>query len=156
MHPHAHALRLFNFLIARNHPVRIGAIVEPRSKFASLLEVFSVAQAQEHEVSRQIDELYEMALTEKVFAAMAELQTTEFEDTWHGFFTDAKAEAYQADSRVTTHPVEMPVNSTLEFFEVFDAITYEKGASVLKQLAHYVGEENYRNGVSALFCGKVL
>jgi ferritin len=71
---HAHALRLFNFLIARNHPVRIGAIVEPRAEFASLLEVFSVAQAQEHQVSRLIDELYEMAFTEKVFAAMAELQ----------------------------------------------------------------------------------
>ena len=82
-------------------------------------------------------------------AAMAELKTTEFDDTWHGFFTEAKSKAYHADSRVTTHPVEMPVNSTLEFFEVFDAITYEKGASVLKQLAHYVGEENYRAGVSA-------
>jgi aminopeptidase N len=82
-------------------------------------------------------------------AAMAELKTTEFDDTWHGFFTDAKSEAYQADSRVTTHPVEMPVNSTMEFFQVFDSITYEKGASVLKQLAHYVGEENYRAGVSA-------
>jgi aminopeptidase N len=81
-------------------------------------------------------------------AAMAELENTEFDDTWHGFFTDAKAEGYMADSRVTTHPVEMPVNSTIEFFEVFDAITYEKGASVLKQLAHYVGEDNYRKGVS--------
>lgn len=81
-------------------------------------------------------------------AAMAELATTEFDDTWHGFFTDAKQQAYQEDSRVTTHPVEMPVNSTIDFFLVFDSITYEKGASVLKQLAHYVGEENYRQGVS--------
>jgi len=32
---------------------------------------------------------------------------------------------------------------------VFDDITYAKGSSVLKQLAHYVGEENYRLGVSA-------
>ena len=82
-------------------------------------------------------------------AAMATLATTEFDDTWHGFFTNAKQRAYQADSRVTTHPVEMAVNSTRDFFLVFDAITYQKGASVLKQLAHYVGEENYRRGVSA-------
>ncbi|MDZ4731908.1 MAG: M1 family aminopeptidase, partial [Xanthomonadales bacterium] len=82
-------------------------------------------------------------------AAMAELTTTEFDDSWHGFFTDDKQKAYLADSRVTTHPVEMPVNSTIDFFQVFDAITYQKGASVLKQLAHYVGEENYRRGVSA-------
>jgi aminopeptidase N len=82
-------------------------------------------------------------------AAMAELKTTEFDDVWHGFFTDAKQRAYHEDSRVTTHPIEMPVNSTIDFFLVFDDITYQKGASVLKQLAHYVGEENYRQGVSA-------
>ena len=81
-------------------------------------------------------------------AAMAELETTEFTDTWHGFFTGAKQLAYRADSRVTTHPIEVPVNSTADFFSVFDSITYEKGSSVLKQLAHYTGEENYRRGVS--------
>ena len=42
----------------------------------------------------------------------------------------------------------MPVDSTADFFTVFDAITYQKGSSVLKQLAHYVGEDNYRRGVS--------
>jgi ferritin len=71
---HAHAMRLFDFLIARHHPVRLGAIAEPRSEFASLVEVFEYAQAQERTVSQQIDALYEMAFTEKVFAAMAELQ----------------------------------------------------------------------------------
>ncbi|MGH8165870.1 MAG: ERAP1-like C-terminal domain-containing protein, partial [Woeseiaceae bacterium] len=57
--------------------------------------------------------------------------------------------AYARDSRVTTHPIEMPIDSTADFFTVFDAITYEKGSSVLKQLAHYTGEEGYRRGVSA-------
>jgi len=82
-------------------------------------------------------------------SAMASLETTEFTDTWHGFFTNAKRRAYERDSRVTTHPIELPVNSTADFFSVYDAITYQKGSSVLKQLAHYVGEENYRRGVSA-------
>jgi len=81
-------------------------------------------------------------------AAMAELATTEFSDTWHGFFVDDKQRAYRADSRVSTHPIEVPVRSTADFFSVFDAITYQKGSSVLKQLAHFVGEENYRHGVS--------
>ena len=61
--------------------------------------------------------------------------------------TDKQA-AYQRDSRITTHPIEVPVNSTADFFNVFDDITYDKGSSVLKQLAHFVGEENYRRGVS--------
>jgi len=71
---HAHAMKLFNFLIARHHPVALGSIAEPRATFGSLLEVFEAVQAQEKVVSQQIDALYEMAFTEKVFAAMAELQ----------------------------------------------------------------------------------
>jgi aminopeptidase N len=82
-------------------------------------------------------------------AAMASAGTTEFKDTWHGFFINAKSRAYVRDSKVTTHPIEMPVESTSDFFTVFDAITYEKGSSVLKQLAHHTGEEGYRRGVSA-------
>lgn len=71
---HAHAMKLFDFLIARHHPVRLAPIEQPRAEFANLLEVFTTAQAQEQTVSRQIDALYELAFTEKVFAAMAELQ----------------------------------------------------------------------------------
>ncbi|MBT8077867.1 MAG: aminopeptidase N, partial [Gammaproteobacteria bacterium] len=82
-------------------------------------------------------------------AAMAMIETTEFTDRWHGFFTNAKRAAYYRDSRVTTHPIEMPVATTADFFTVFDAITYQKGSSVLKQLMRFVGEENYRRGVSA-------
>ena len=82
-------------------------------------------------------------------AAIAEVEATEFKDTWHGFFTDAKKAAYRRDSRVTTHPIEMSINATDEFFSVFDEITYQKGSSALKQLEHLVGNENYRRGVSA-------
>jgi len=71
---HAHAVRLFNFLLARNRQVKLLGIQAPRSDFSSLLEVFEQALAQEHSVSGQIDRLYELAFSEKVFAAMAELQ----------------------------------------------------------------------------------
>ena len=81
-------------------------------------------------------------------AAISATAVTEFTDTWHGFFTTGKQSAYWRDSRVTTHPIEGPVDSTADFFNVFDDITYDKGSSVLKQLAHYVGGENYRRGVS--------
>ncbi len=82
-------------------------------------------------------------------STLAQIETTEFTDKWHGYFTESKKKAYQRDSRVTTHPIEMSVKSTDQFTELFDAITYEKGGSVLKQLQHRVGAENYRRGVSA-------
>ena len=83
-----------------------------------------------------------------LMANIALIESTEFTDAWHRFFTENKQAAYFKDSRVTTHPIEVPINSTAEFFSVFDAITYQKGSSVLKQLAHFVGYENHRVGVS--------
>ncbi|HUF46385.1 MAG TPA: ferritin [Vicinamibacterales bacterium] len=71
---HTHAMRLFDFVLARNHAVHLGAIAEPKSTFESIVEVFERALSQEQEVSRNIDALYELAFSEKVFAAMAELQ----------------------------------------------------------------------------------
>src|SRR5262245_6029947 len=71
---HGHAMKLFDFVLARNHPVKLPAIAEPKSDFGSVVEVFERALAQEQEVSKQIDGLYELAFQEKVFAAMAELQ----------------------------------------------------------------------------------
>jgi ferritin len=71
---HTHAMKLFNFLLARNHQSSVATMEKPRGDFASLLDVFEAAQKQEQAVSKQIDGLYELAFTEKVFAAMAELQ----------------------------------------------------------------------------------
>ena len=82
-------------------------------------------------------------------ATLAQMEVTEFTDKWHGYFTESKPQAYHRDSRVTTHPIEMSVATTDQFTELYDAITYQKGGSVLKQLQHRVGAENYRRGVSA-------
>jgi ferritin len=71
---HGHAMKLFNFLLARNQAVQVPGIAQPRSEFDSIVAVFEAALAQEQEVSRSIDALYELAFKEKVFAAMAELQ----------------------------------------------------------------------------------
>jgi aminopeptidase N len=82
-------------------------------------------------------------------ATLALIETTEFTDQWHGYFTQSKQRAYGRDSRVTTHPIEMSVDNTDQFTNLYDAITYQKGGSVLKQLQYRVGAENYRLGVSA-------
>jgi ferritin len=71
---HAHAMRLFDFVLARNARPKLQALPAPAGEFASLGDVFERALAQEQGVSRQIDALYELAFKEKMFAAMAELQ----------------------------------------------------------------------------------
>ena len=71
---HGHAMKLFDFVLARGGDVKLETIEIPRGKFKSLTDVFEQALKQEQEVSKQIDALYELAFKEKVFAAMAELQ----------------------------------------------------------------------------------
>jgi ferritin len=69
-----HAMKLFDFLLARDCAVELQAIERPRLAFSTLADIFVRALEQEQEVSRQIDALYETAFNEKAFAAVAELQ----------------------------------------------------------------------------------
>jgi len=69
-----HAMKLFDFILARDEQVVLKPLDQPRQTFGSLLEVFERALLQEQDVSRQIDSLYETAFHEKAFAAVAELQ----------------------------------------------------------------------------------
>jgi ferritin len=71
---HMHAMKLFDFVLARDRSVELLAIDRPKTDFRSVAEVFERALEQEQEVSRQIDNLYETAFNEKAFAAVAELQ----------------------------------------------------------------------------------
>lgn len=71
---HGHAMKLFDFLLARNHQVQLVAPETPRDNYTSLTDVFERALAQEQAVSQQIDRLYELAFNEKAFSAMTELQ----------------------------------------------------------------------------------
>src|ERR671914_132613 len=69
-----HAMKLFDFLLARDCDVELKPVGQPDQKFKSVAEVFEQALHHEQEVSRQIDSLYEIAFREKAFAAVAELQ----------------------------------------------------------------------------------
>jgi aminopeptidase N len=83
-----------------------------------------------------------------LMSSIAVSNLPEFNDLWHDFYLSTNLSAINADKMVSSHPIEVKVPSTSDFFSVFDAITYQKGASVLNQLSHYVGQENFRLGVS--------
>lgn len=83
-----------------------------------------------------------------LMSSIAVSEATEFDDLWHDFYLSENLTAIGADQLVSTHPIEVPVLSSNDFFNVFDAITYDKGASVLNQLSRYIGRENFRLGVS--------
>ena len=78
---------------------------------------------------------------------LATAESTEFKNAWQEFYSSGKQAAYTADQSLATHPIEVPVPSTANAFDNIDAITYSKGASVLMQLRHLLGEDVFRKGV---------
>ncbi|MBQ4889613.1 aminopeptidase N [Shewanella sp. UCD-FRSSP16_17] len=78
---------------------------------------------------------------------LATSEATEFTHAWRTFYAHGKQSAYRQDSLVTTHPIEVPVPTSMNAFDNIDAITYYKGASTLKQLRHLLGEDTFQQGV---------
>ncbi|HEU4424730.1 MAG TPA: aminopeptidase N, partial [Pilimelia sp.] len=79
------------------------------------------------------------------------VSATRFTDAWTTFLSVRKNWGYRQDQLSSTHPVycEMP---DVEAVEVnFDGITYAKGASVIKQLVAYVGQEAFLSGLRSYF-----
>jgi len=71
---YTHAMRLYDFLIARQGRVKLRPVAQPEFDFPSLPDVFQRAFEQEQVVTGQINALYEMAFNEKAFAALVELE----------------------------------------------------------------------------------
>jgi ferritin len=69
-----HALKLFDFVLARNGNVQLKTIDQPQAEFESLAAVFEQALKHEQRVTIQINALYELCFQEKAFAEMTELQ----------------------------------------------------------------------------------
>jgi aminopeptidase N len=76
---------------------------------------------------------------------------TEFDGAWTTFAGRRKQWAYHQDQLPTTHPVVAVVDDLEAARQVFDGITYAKGASVLKQLMAYVGEKAFFAGARDYF-----
>ena len=62
-------------------------------------------------------------------------------------FTVSRAAAMQVDGLKNTRPIEFPVERPEEAAGMFDILTYEKGASVLRMLEQYLGAEAFRDGI---------
>src|SRR6185369_7463844 len=69
-----HAMKLFDFILARDGAVELKAIEQPRAEFDSLVAVFEQALAHEQAVTARINSLYQLCFEQKAFAEMTELQ----------------------------------------------------------------------------------
>jgi aminopeptidase N len=85
------------------------------------------------------------------FACQAFAPGSRWANSWTTFANHQKAKAYRQDQLPSTHPVVAEIRDLEDVMVNFDGITYSKGASVLKQLVAYVGQESFFQGVQAYF-----
>lgn len=69
-----HAMKFFRHIQDRGATVKLHALAEPESDFASVTDVFEQVLAHERKITASIHELYGLAMQEKDFASMPLLQ----------------------------------------------------------------------------------
>ena len=84
-------------------------------------------------------------------STLATAEATEWTGAWTTFQAMEKSWAYRQDQLPSTHPIVASINDIEDVQVNFDGITYAKGASVLKQLVAWVGEEAFFRGVHNYF-----
>jgi puromycin-sensitive aminopeptidase len=70
-------------------------------------------------------------------------------NVWEEYLAAITSAGKSLDSLRSSHPVEVIVKDPSEVDQIFDAISYNKGGSVLWMLEQHLGEEAFRLGVAA-------
>jgi len=86
----------------------------------------------------------------EAFATFMEMKATDsFAPDWKRWtsFGISRSAAFDIDSLVSTRPIEFPVISPADAEGMFDLLTYEKGAAVVRMLEQWLGEETFRDGI---------
>ena len=68
-------------------------------------------------------------------------------EMWTQFVMADTNSGLSLDGLKNSHPIEQEVNNPSEIGQLFDAISYSKGASILRMLEHFLGAESFRQGL---------
>ncbi|SUZ51186.1 uncharacterized protein METZ01_LOCUS4040 [marine metagenome] len=69
-------------------------------------------------------------------------------EMWTQFVNMDTNRALSLDGLKNSHPIEQAVKNPAEVSQLFDAISYSKGASVIRMLENFLGEESFRKGLN--------
>ncbi|XP_014500942.1 aminopeptidase M1 [Vigna radiata var. radiata] len=67
---------------------------------------------------------------------------------WSQFLHES-TEGLRLDGLAESHPIEVDINHACEIDEIFDAISYRKGASVIRMLQSYLGAECFQRSLAS-------
>ena len=86
----------------------------------------------------------------EAFATFMELTLTDaFRPDWERWvsFGLGRTAAFDVDSLDATRPIEYPVVSPADAEGMYDLLTYEKGAAVVRMLEQFLGPDTFRDGI---------
>ncbi|MDX6217817.1 MAG: aminopeptidase, partial [Frankiales bacterium] len=84
-------------------------------------------------------------------SVLCQAQATRWTNAWTTFANTEKTWAYRQDQLPSTHPIAADIRDMEDVKVNFDGITYAKGASVLKQLVAWVGQDAFMAGLRSYF-----
>ncbi|MEE3248079.1 MAG: M1 family metallopeptidase, partial [Chloroflexota bacterium] len=76
-------------------------------------------------------------------------------EMWTQFVNMDTNRALSLDGLKNSHPIEQAVKNPAEVSQLFDAISYSKGASVIRMLENFLGEETFRKGLNRYLTGNM-
>jgi puromycin-sensitive aminopeptidase len=126
-------------------------------KTASHAEMERVADVVAHEIAHMwFGDLATMKwwngiwLNEAFATFMEMLAVDSWKPEWKRWesFGVSRAQAFNTDGLKSTRTIEFPVKRPEEAQGMFDILTYQKGASVLRMLEQFLGPEVFRRGIS--------
>lgn len=129
-------------------------LVDPST--ASQPELQHVADVVNHELAHMwFGDLVTMAWWEGIwlneaFATFMEISCSDvYRPDWDVWttFSRMRSVAFGTDALAATRPIEFPVITPEDAEGMFDILTYEKGASVVRMLEQFLGAEVFRDGV---------
>lgn len=125
---------------------------------STLDRIQRVAEVVQHELAHQwfgnlvtMDWWEGLWLNEGFATWMSWYSCNEFQPewkVWEQYVTDTLQHALALDSLRSSHPIEVPVKRADEINQIFDAISYSKGASLLRMISKWLGEDVFVKGVS--------
>jgi aminopeptidase N len=68
---------------------------------------------------------------------------------WDQYIGDDLDRARSLDGLRSSHPVQVPIPKAEDVEQVFDAISYSKGACVVRVIYHVLGDETFKRGIRA-------
>jgi aminopeptidase N len=84
-------------------------------------------------------------------ATWALVGATRYTDSWAAWLATGKLEGYRVDMGPASHPIRGDVPDVSQAMANFDAISYQKGQAVLRQLSAYAGDEAFVEGLRGYF-----